>query len=179
VKPLTWGVKSTECAEPWCNDHLIDDGLVMHASRDVQVPMSAGGGNEQMTALVAVERDDLGEHVGKAKVRLELNYGLPAPRSADDRWWSFAPGAPMTPEQALQLSEALAAAARSAMGGGLVTPQEHARQIEAAARELRAVVEHARKAMPVGPAGGVVAAMADHLDDFQRDIEELAEVLAR
>jgi hypothetical protein len=95
-----------KCTETWCDDHLIDDGLVTHASHDVQVPMTAGGRSEQMVAVVAIERDDLEDHVGKPHVRLELTTGRGIPR-----------GAPMTADQARQLAAALQRAADFADGG--------------------------------------------------------------
>jgi hypothetical protein len=97
-----------KCVERWCENHVVDDydGVVLHASRDVEVPMTAGGRSEQMVAVVVVEQDDLPGHRGEAHVRLEVRrtLGLPA-------------GAPMTASQALELSRELERAARVALAG--------------------------------------------------------------
>jgi hypothetical protein len=97
----------TRCVEPWCTDHVVDeyDGVTLHASRDVRVPVTAGGPREQTAALVAIERTDPENGSGAGHVRLELEGPV-----------ALLAGAPMTPWEALQLSEALAIAARTLLG---------------------------------------------------------------
>lgn len=95
------------CTEPWCSNHITDDDLVMHASRDAAVPMTAGGRAEQFTAAVCVERnDDPDGDAGRARVRLELVSG--------PKTFAFTAGGLMTPEQALQLARELERAAKTA-----------------------------------------------------------------
>ena len=59
-----------------------------------------------------------------------------------------------------------------------MSPQEHADAITQAAAQLRVVVERALRELPVGRAQVAVGAMADVLDDFYRELEDLKAVLA-
>ncbi|MEU4161280.1 hypothetical protein [Actinoplanes sp. NPDC026670] len=105
---MTAPVLATACAEPWCDNHHVDpdDGLVMHASSDVAVPMTAGGSAEQYVAVVVVERNDEPDgDTGSAKVRLEVAGGM---------FGGLPKGGLMTVEQALALSRAIEQAARTA-----------------------------------------------------------------
>lgn len=95
----------TKCDQTWCVDHLVDDGMVLHASEDLSVSVTAGGSRERYTAHVAVERDDLDGHLGAPRVRLELDAGRGIPA-----------GGLMTADEALELSRLLRRAAHVAQG---------------------------------------------------------------
>lgn len=64
------------------------------------------------------------------------------------------------------------------LGTTRMTPQQHAAAITLATRRLRDAVDRARREIPTGRAQVVVAGMADALEDFDREVVDLDELVS-